>query len=349
MPEPLTVWVLTEDKAGHDSQTRGIVNALRTRFEVVALPIQCRLRTGVFKAPARWLSRLLPKSQLVRVLNLLYRPLKLPATKPSIILASGGNTICALGCLASIFDTPSVFSGTLKNYPAKFIDLDITLLPTGGANNLNLPLPPVAVPDMATQRKAEEASAGLIGAVLIGGDGAGCVYSPHDWQRLAATLQAITVKVHQASRHNDPVADSLQWLLTTSRRTGTASETQLRNFCRASTLPIKRAVWWQQKPERVMADYLQESDFLVCTIDSLSMIAEAIYTGKRVLTFAPEKLRLSENDSRALKSYQQHGYITDLEEFAVNLDQTALTKRRPSPLADVQALIVGAISKLLER
>jgi len=69
-------------------------------------------------------------------------------------------------------------------------------------------------------------------------------------------------------------------LVTTSRRTGAANETLLRDKLR--DLPVS---FWDGNGENPYFAYLGLADALVVTGDSVNMVSEACYTGKPVLVF----------------------------------------------------------------
>jgi hypothetical protein len=171
----------------------------------------------------------------------------------------------------------------------------------------------------------------MTGCVLIGGVGAGHVFSDSDWQRLAKWM---------ASQ-----GDSVRWQLSTSRRTGATHEAQLQKILQANAVGLERAIWWTEKPERVMKELLCGSDFIVCTQDSLSMLAEAMYTGKPVYSFAPELRRMTENDAAAIVSYTQSGYLKPLEG-----EQRIVVQEEPKPRSKaIYSQIDTAVSEAQER
>ncbi|MBL6708917.1 MAG: mitochondrial fission ELM1 family protein [Pseudomonadales bacterium] len=114
--------------------------------------------------------------------------------------------------------------------------------------------------------------------------------------------------------------------MSTSRRTGVKHEAQLQKILQANAVALERAIWWAEKPERVMKELLCDSDFIVCTQDSLSMLAEAMYTGKTVYSFAPEQCHMTDNDAAAVVSYMQRGFLKPLKEV-----QSIVVEQEPMP------------------
>ena len=308
---PQTLWVLSDGRPGHESQSKGIVAALEMRRHVQVHWIAVTLRGALWRSILRAAARLLPAQLLHRVLPFSYRLTDWPNCPPTIVIGSGGDTLFMLGALSALHRVPSVFSGTTKRYPRKFLDCVLTVVPDAATNNVVLPLPPAEVHECTRSSSAGRAAT-LTGSVLIGGDGAGCVFDDADWQRLAKWM---------ASQ-----GASVRWQLSTSRRTGVKHEAQLQKILQANAVALERAIWWAEKPERVMKELLCDSDFIVCTQDSLSMLAEAMYTGKTVYSFAPEQCHMTDNDAAAVVSYVQRGFLKPLKEV-----QSIVVEHEPMP------------------
>ena len=318
----LIVWAISDGKPGHVSQTHGLLAALDEEYDLAVHWLSCPLRFSGFKSLLRWCARFIPSSLQTLVMGLAYRMPEEPSQPPDLIVSAGGNTLFAAGHLARRHGACSVFSGSTKRYPEAWISLVVSVTPTQAINNLVLALPPASglkqrpniarpadtepkevqdfKPTLSSVSTLPPQSRPLTGALLIGGDGAGCRYLPSDWHRLAALL-------------TDCYAHPLDWLTTTSRRTGEAAEEALQRALEIEGISPTRAVWWQQSPERVIGEFFAACDFIVCTIDSLSMMAEAIYTGKPVLIFAPQHALLSDSDALAIQKYRDAGFIQDLD------------------------------------
>ena len=71
-----------------------------------------------------------------------------PDPEPDIVIGSGGDTLFMLGALSARHNAPSVFSGTTKGYPRKFLDCVFRVVPDLAKHNVVLPLPPVAISDL---------------------------------------------------------------------------------------------------------------------------------------------------------------------------------------------------------
>lgn len=284
------LWLLSDGAPGHWSQSQGIADALAVTEPVNIQRIDLTVRSPFWKRLGRLSLPWIRNSRwwLAKVYNI-----RLPASTPSLIISSGGNTLLANALLARLFNAPNVYSGTLRGYDARAYRVIFTVVSQKLSNNCVLPLPPVpqaisSIPDIA-------GDATPCIAVLIGGDGAGYRYTAADWQSFAQWLVALA-----ASRE-------ARILLTTSRRTGAAAESILQ-----AEMPVDLladVVWWSQDPRPVVRSFLQRATSVVVTEDSLTMIAESIYSRREVLTWAPEQVAPNTNDAQALANYAADGLI----------------------------------------
>jgi hypothetical protein len=197
------------------------------------------------------------------------------------------------------------------------------------ACNHVLPLPPVPG-ELARPLPAADGEA-LI-AVLVGGDGAGYVFKGADWRAFADGLATLARR------------EGARLLLTTSRRTGAAAEAILRAALPAELLAD--AVWWSQAPRKVMRDFLATSQAIVVTEDSLSMVAESIYSGRPVISVSPAIAQANANDGAALQGYAERGLLA--RGPIAGLADASFPARH-TPIPDVQAEIATVVLSLLER
>ena len=324
---PIAVWLLSDGAPGHLSQSRGIVDALATRHAVEVSTIELKVRSTLWKRLGRlalphirdaagWFRRIYGVAP--------------PPGRPALIVSSGANTLLANALLARLHRAPNVYSGTLKGYDPAAFDCVFSVVPLGVACNHVLPLPPVPG-ELARPLPAPAGGEPLI-AVLVGGDGAGYVFKDEDWQGFAAGLSALARR------------EGARLLLTTSRRTGAAAEPLLREKLPAELLAD--AVWWSQAPRKVMRDFLAAAQAIVVTEDSLSMVAESLYSGRPVISVAPAVAQPNANDGTALEGYVVRGLLA---RSAIAALPDAVFPPRNAPIPDVQAEIAEVVLPLLER
>lgn len=322
----LNVWLLSDGAPGHLSQSRGITDALQTRLPLSVATVDLRVRSSFWKRLGRFF---LPRIRDTRAwLERVYE-LELPPGRPDLIVSSGANTLLANALLARETGAANVYSGTLKGYDPAAYGCVFTVTPLDRGANCVLPLPPV--PGTLARPFPPAAGEALI-AVLVGGDGAGYVYQPGEWQALGEALTAL------ARRHN------ARLLVTTSRRTGADAEQRLQ----AAIPPayLADAVWWSEAPRPVVRDFLAAARWVVVTEDSLTMVAESIYSGRPVVAVSPATARPNGNDDGALAAYAGRGLLR--RERIPGLEAVALPAGSPV-IPDVAAAIASAILPLLRR
>ncbi len=322
---PITVWLLSDGAPGHLSQSRGIVDALATRRAVQVTTIEMKVRSTLLKRLGRLA---LPHIRDAAGWFRRIYGIAPPPGRPALIVSSGANTLLANALLARLHRAPNVYSGTLKGYDPAAFGCVFSVVPLGVACNHVLPLPPV--PGELARPLPAPGGEPLI-AVLVGGDGAGYAFKDEDWHAFADGLAAL------ARREN------ARLLLTTSRRTGAAAEAQLRENLPAELLAD--AVWWSQAPRRVMRDFLAAAQTIVVTEDSLSMVAESLYSGRPVLSIAPAIAQPNANDGAALRGYVERGLLA--RSPIAGLAEAAFPSRTAA-IPDVQAEIAEVVLSLLE-
>ncbi len=286
-----TIWILSDGLAGHYNQSIGISNALQTRTPHEALIINIRLRHKLLRPLMRLIANHLPFLLGYKSLSFFYQHDNLPQKLPALIISAGGNTLFANITLSKATQKANAFSGTLKGYYSNKIAQVFTVTPLKNVtNNIVLDLPPANI-DTAQNSSLIEPFYTL----LVGGDGAGYVYSDEDWTQLAQAMTSIAKR------------DGITWKVTTSRRTGEAAEQIL-----SSALPencISEAIWFSSNPQKVVKRFLAEGQVIFCTEDSLTMVSEAIYAHKPTLTLQPKTMNPDSNDAQALDKYQAKKYI----------------------------------------
>lgn len=323
--KPLIVWLLSDGAPGHLSQSRGIVDALATRRMVETRTIELKIRSPFWKRLGRLL---LPRIRDTDAWLRRICDIAPPTGQPDLVVSSGANTLLANALLARRHGVPNVYSGTLKGYdPAAFARV-FTVVPLDVACNHVLPLPPV--PGELARPLPPPTGEPRI-AVLVGGDGAGYVFKEADWRAFGAGLAALARR------------DGARLLLTTSRRTGAVAEAWLRE-----SIPVELiadAVWWSQAPRKVMRDFLGAASAIVVTEDSLSMVAESLYSGRPVVSVSPVVAQPNANDGAALQAYAERGLL--VRQPLAGLADIAFPDCS-TPVPDVQAEIADVVLALLE-
>ena len=154
-----------------------------------------------------------------------------------------------------------------------------------------------------------------------GGDGAGFRFTPEDWRKLAAEAGELAQQ------------EGISWLVSTSRRTGGEGEDILR--AGLPELVVADAVWWSTQPRRILQAYLGAADVVCCTADSLSMLTEAVLSGRPVIAWQPASARPNADYQAALERLAMRNLIVQSETL---VQGAALLASRPAGTFDQQRL-----------
>ena len=95
-----------------------------------------------------------------------------------------------------------------------------------------------------------------------------------------------------------------------------------------------------------MRDFLAASRAIVVTEDSLSMVAESIYSGRPVISVSPAVAQPNANVGAVLERYVERGLLVR-RPIAGLTDAPFPPRHTPAP--DVQAEIAATVLSLLER
>lgn len=296
----LRVLILSDGVPGHVSQARGLVHWLSRHHELVCSEQRVALR-------GRSVARIL-LPYVVRLGGLgaatgmaLYRRGSIENTRPDLIISAGGNTSFLNVALARKWSVPNVFLGSGRRLHSDDFAAHLTLEPTGEPHNIVMELVPT-VTSLDEQREGGRALRNSLQidhreplySLVVGGDGAGVDYDAAAWRGIGKLVEGLSKR------------DNCRWLVTTSRRTGSAGEKQLKNALPASL--VADAVWWSDKPRRVMSSYLGAADAVFVTSDSMTMVGEAIASQKPTIVLEQANATPSERHLQALQRFQAAGY-----------------------------------------
>lgn len=293
------VWLVSEGSPGHVSQSAGLAAALARKLPIRLERLECRPRlNGFVRSMVRvWMDMAgspLPDWTLEAWLRL--QAPGLPATPPDLVLSSGGKSVFAARSLAMKHGAPYVFLGERKPYRSEWFHTVFT--PSSleeGVNDVRIEL----IPTQITREDAETAAAawrerptGRLWTMVVGGASRSHQYADPDWEELARGMCAVARR------------EGIRWLLTTSRRTGGEAEARLRSALAPDIMAD--AVWWGTKPEKRLKAYLGAAELAVVTQDSVTMVTEAVASGRAVVVVRPEQTRFP---ARSFMS----GYLDRLE------------------------------------
>jgi hypothetical protein len=298
------IWIISEGSPGHVSQSVGLAEALASQVPATIRQLECRPRSGglirdfIRKVWMGKRARPLPDLILDHWLRL-ERPGRNEAG-PHVIIASGGKSVFAARTLATKHRVPLVFLGERKPYPATWFHTTFTpSFIDAEANDIRMDVIPTKITPQGVRQAAAnwaERPAGRLWAMLIGGSSRSHRYQNSDWERLAEGMADLARR------------EGVHWLVTTSRRSGIDLEDRL-----SVLLPpdiVADAVWWCRQPEKKLAAYLGAAEKLWVTQDSVSMVTEAVASGKPTIVIQPMSVEFP------LNSFMP-GYLGNLEKLGL--------------------------------
>lgn len=354
-----TVWVISDGIPGHFNQSKGILLALQhlavqQNDQLQVEWVELRLRSGLYRRLLGWLlNRNRPS---LSILPLFYRG-QLPNGQPDMVVGAGGKSAFAVAWLGQFFQAQTIFAGSLRRLKASLFDAILILEPHAPVPFISLQTSPMPInqvllkqaaeqwlieqsqaeQNQKEQRQAEQFRSFQplskpLWSILIGGDGAGAVYQDSDWQALALQLNAIAQQ------------QSIQWLLTTSRRTGAAAEAILKQHLNPHLLAD--AVWWSVQPRAVTSAYLGLSELVMCTVDSMSMIMESVSAMRPVVSLIPQQFKPDVHFQAAIDRLQQQKLVQ--QQPIQTLDQSVKLFLQLQPLTQEPSLkLADALQKRL--
>lgn len=203
------------------------------------------------------------------------------ASSPDLIVSCGGKSVVAARTWASKFGVPYVFLCMRRSHPCNWFHTIISPIRLEAEENTIITelIPTPVTPGMIAALDSVEKRTWCM---IIGGTSPDCPFNEQDWCAIAKGMNIL------AEREN------IRWLITTSRRTGKSSEAILK----ASLNPdiTKDAIWWSEKPRRELYRFMARSEMLFVTLDSVTMVTEAVSSGKPVIAVSPNQFTPDSDD-----------------------------------------------------
>ncbi|MEB3795552.1 MULTISPECIES: ELM1/GtrOC1 family putative glycosyltransferase [Acinetobacter] len=282
------ILALTDGKAGHETQTQGIVQLLNQQQEYQVKWVQLNL-------PKKWLYRVLKllikfsiNTQWLRYFLDTQTLRALEQKQVAYIVSAGGNTLLPNLLLKQHLykdqNVKNLVASSLRGISANLFDVVFTIheqqalsphyfyYPIAPNKMSALPLTREQARENLGIQNAEQAIAILIGA---------------DTKTVKIGEAAQWATVLQQIRKQYPTA---RLLVTTSRRTSVNFENELQEL--AEQYDIFQAndwlTWVAQGQSCDIKDYIKAADWILASPDSTSMVAEVIMSGSKLLVLYNE-------------------------------------------------------------
>jgi mitochondrial fission protein ELM1 len=267
------IWILDEGSQGHLVQSRGMVRELSKQIdvEVIEIPARLTISGGFTKSVTK---RLLRRWRWKWLFDATHSVGILPTEAPDLIVASGPRAMTALEYLSEFLGCPSVlvqgtlavpegvFTAVMRPFEGEYRD-DFIFIPLLFTEITH------ALVDAAKQAFLAEnqiCPKGPVNTLFVGASSAKIRFSPDDWKDIIGFVNDLWKR----DRH--------QWLITTSYRTGRELEELFIKGINPDA--ILDAVWYSQSPRKVAKAYLGLASRVFVTMDSLTMLSEAVCSGR---------------------------------------------------------------------
>ena len=299
------IWILNEGSQGHLVQSRGLIRELAKTIsiDVYEIHIQCVFSSKIVRSIVKRLLRFHPKIWLFRRLH---SWIKLPEANPDLIISSGPHSLAALELLAKHYRCPSVLIQGTIHVPEGAVTA--IMRPFEGEQREDYIFIPLLFTEI-TPPIVEEAKESFISvnpiklrtpiySLFLGNSSAKIRFSKEDWNGIIHFVNELWKR------------EGIQWLITTSYRTGRELEALFKRGIDPDA--IFEAVWYSEAPRKVTREYLGMASRVFVTLDSLTMLTEAVASGRPTTAMCPAHLPERESNTHLtyVRDLAKNGFIS---------------------------------------
>jgi mitochondrial fission protein ELM1 len=303
MADPIIIWQVSDNKRGHENQSSGLIFALSRE---VALEV---LEINIATDKASWWQALRGQFHPARALQ-----------QPDLIIGAGSQTHSTILAASRATKAPSVL---IMSPPKGLTSLfDLCISPEHDLRSGSNVVTTKGAMNMIEPGSLKNQHSGLF---LIGGPS-----QHHDWD------ESILIKQIAQILDANP---SIQWTLTSSRRTPPSTAAQLEKLSKEQlkVLPVE-ATGKDWLPRE-----LSMSAYVWVTEDSVSMVYEALSSGAKVGLLPTPRKSTRSKVICGLESLNQEGYLMNYRE-----NQTDLAAfKNPPPLNEAKRVAEIVVERFL--
>jgi hypothetical protein len=332
---PLRALLLSDGRPGHYHLAEGILAAIARRRPVETERIEVRRRRWL---PGRILAVLINAGMPPRqVLRLGYGLSVTALARADLVVSAGGDTLAANIAAARLLRAPNIFYGSLR----RFRPGDFALVLTSHARNATHPRIVMTLKPAAADQPPLPPRDGppAIAGVLIGGDTSTIRFEAGDWQRLEGFLEAFTRTT------------GARWIVSNSRRTPAEATESLARLAARPASPILELIDIARAGAGSLGTLFARSELILCTVDSSSMLSEAVWMRRPVLAVAPAHARVPEPEAQYRRYLEANHWaramaIADLTPERVLALLREMTPLDTSPLDRLSAVLADRLPQL---
>jgi len=291
---PLNIVLVSDGKPGHFRLSEGIVAAIARRRQVAVTRLEVRRPRLV--PGSGWTALTYSdawQGAIPRLLGIAARPV----TACDLVVSAGGATLAANIYLKRTYSCANIFYGSLRRYHVQDFSLVLTSYTSvSHRSNHLMTLKPSALDPDSLPKVPETGGPPFAVGLLVGGD-SGTVHFRHaDWDRLLKLL--------------DDTPHDVRWIVSNSRRTPEPVSNKIARIAAAEPGRVQFIdVRKPDAPDLVAA--MTKVSVIAATIDSSSMISEAVWARRPVVVLAPEKWDLPVLEEGYRKYLNRHGWTSE--------------------------------------
>jgi uncharacterized protein len=264
----------------------------------------------------------------------------------NLVVSAGGDTLAANVSARRHYQCPNIFYGSLRRYQVEDFSLALTSYSAQVTRaNQAMTLKPSAFdpdalrrPRRFNNRDALSETPVTIG-LLVGGDSGTVQFAEADWTRLRDL-----VGCRQPNGH--------RWIVANSRRTPFDVSDQFAELAGASGGHVRFLDARSPEPVNLLT-VLNDSDAIAVTVDSSSMVSEAIWSQRPVIVLSPTIASLPPLEETYRQDLSQQGAMTTVPLATITTDllMTEIQRIKPraeNPLDQLAGLIRVRLPALFE-
>lgn len=335
--DPLVTLLLSDGRPGHSNLSEGICAAIARLRPLDIVRIDVRRPRWI---PARVLSAMTnagerfaqPVASLMGIPNWIQ--------DCDLIVSAGGDTLAASVSLAKTHRCPNIFYGSLRRYrPADFALVLTSYAANATRPNHAMAMKPSAFDSDAMPVRSRGADSRPVMGLLIGGDSGTVRFSADDWSQLSALLVAVA-------------ANGQRVIVSNSRRTPASVSDSVRQLASSSGGAVT-FIDVRQAGNGTLASLFAACDQVAVTVDSSSMISEAVWARKPVVVLEPQIAQLPALEHSYRAYLTNGGWITMLPlghatPMALETQFRAASPLKTNPLDDLAALLQARLPALFK-
>jgi mitochondrial fission protein ELM1 len=193
----------------------------------------------------------------------------------------------------------------------------------------------------ASSQKKARAEAPATAGLLVGANTAAVRYRDQDWSLLIDFLRRL-----QASR-------GTRWIVSNSRRTPRRLTGRFARLAEEAQSPVASFIDVRTAGSGTLLPLFANSDAVIATVDSSSMVSEAIWARRPVIAVAPAETRLSDAEQEYRAFLEAQGWLRTIAISDLKIERVlaALSEMKPlnaNPLDLLAETLFERLPGLLE-